>query len=147
MSIKEKRFIKILSLVIVIFLCIQPISVIADDSFNELERASAQPRWSNVSGIQINLGTNNSKLSINIVVAGSSNASFTNGKVVVTKISGNGTGVVKTWNGLSSNMSIFRFNDNTLSYTTGTYEVSIDIIATKNGVSETVTASKTIRIS
>ena len=145
MSMKKTYLFKlILCILIVVSLSTQSLYAFTDNSPVETDEYQIQPRWSIVNNVVITLGSNNAKRAISITIASSSGTTYSNGRVVVTKLTGSNTGVVKTWSGLSSSLPYFRFVDNTLSYTNGEYEVEITITATRYGVSETITQSKII---
>lgn len=124
-------------------------SIFAFDDTSVLATAESQiqPRWSIVNDVEIALGSYNSKIDINIRISAPTGTTYSNGKIVLTKTSGSDIGEVKTWSGQSSSVPYFEFNDNSLYYTRGRYNVKITITATRNGVSETITQSKNITFS
>lgn len=148
MSTKKRIFLKsIVCLLVTLLLSTNSIFAFDDAPVIATAESQIQPRWSIVYNAEMTLNSNNSKMNIHIKVFAPAGTSYSNGKVVVTKTSGSDIGEVKTWSGLSSSGPNYEFNDNTLYYTRGRYNVKITITATRNGVSETVTCSENITFS
>lgn len=148
MSTKKRIFLKsIVCLLITLLLSTNSIFAFDDASVIATTESQIQPRWSVVNDARITLDSVNSKISIYIRIFAPAGTTYSNGKVVVTKTSGSDIGEVKTWSGLSGSQSTFAFDDNSLYYTRGRYNVKITITATRNGVSETVTCSENITFS
>ena len=145
MSTKKHIILRFL-LCLIIAVTLSTNSVLAFDNTAIIDNTASQiqPRWSVVNTVEITLASTNSKLDIYIRIDSSTGTTYSNGSVVVTKTSGSDIGEVKTWSGLSCSRPAFEFEDNTLYYTRGRYNVKITITATRNGVSETVTQSKNI---
>lgn len=148
MSTKKRIFLKsIVCLLVTLLLSTNSIFAFDDASVIATAESQIQPRWSIVDAVEIILDSYNSKIDITIRINSATGTTYSNGKVVVTKTSGSDIGEVKTWSGLSGSQSTFAFDDNSLYYTRGRYNVKITITATRNGVSETITQSKNITFS
>ena len=142
----KKHVVSKLFLCLIIAVTLSTNSVFGFDNTAIIENTTSQiqPRWSVVNAVEMTLGSTNSKLDIYIRIDSSTGTTYSNGRVVVTKTSGSDIGEVKTWSGLSCNRPAFEFENNSLYYTRGRYNVKITITATLNGVSETITQSKNI---
>lgn len=145
----KKHIISKLIVCLFVALLLSTNSIFAFDDTSVLATAESQiqPRWSVISGVNIDLSSYNSKIDIYIKINSATGTTYSNGKVVLTKTSGSDIGEVKTWSGLSSNGPNFEFENNSLYYTRGRYEVKITITATRNGVSETITYSDSATLS
>ena len=101
-----------------------------------------EPQWKNTTGLNITLNVNNPQINLSIIATSYAGTTYNNGVAVLEKISGSNCGTVKTWTGISSNTSILSFSDNTVTRTSGTYRLTFTVTTVRNGVSETISASK-----
>jgi len=101
-----------------------------------------QPRWANVLTTTLFLDLEGSLIDVGVTMAGPTGTIYTNGTLVLEKISGSNCGVVETWEDLSASTPYFRFDDTSEDPTSGTYRLTITIDTERNGVFETITFSK-----
>ena len=136
----------IISLVLLMsFLLIgQPVYSIGTSNLDQQYVFTIQPRWINTNGASLILDISKSPITAGFDIGGYTGTTYSNGTLVLEKISGSNTGVIRTWTGLSSNLSLYEFEgyaDATL--TAGQYRLTLTITATRNGVSEVIELSKT----
>lgn len=135
----------IISLVILMtFLSLgQPIYSIDTINPNQQIVHAIQPRWINVNGASLILDVSENPITVGFDFGGYTGTTYSNGTLVLEKISGSHTGVIKTWTNLSSNSSLYSFDDEVETIlTAGQYRVTLTITATRNGVSEEIELSK-----
>ena len=105
--------------------------------------STVQPRWINVSGITLVLDVSKSPIYVSFSIGGYLGTTFSNGTLVLEKISGSHTGVIKTWTGLSCSSPAYIFDDDVYTtLTAGQYRMTLTITATNNGASEVIEVSK-----
>lgn len=139
----KKIFTAILSAVLAVSMIAAPVYANGIDARAVIVEPGIEPQWQNVGATAAALSFNGSTISISFVVTAYSGTTFSSGTVFLIKLTGSDTGIIKKWSGLSSNTNYFSFDDNSQTVTsTGTYRVLLLITATRNGVSETITAKK-----
>lgn len=138
----KKFFIAFLSVLLAVSMVTAPVCADGVDFGTASDDPGIEPRWQNTMATAAALDFDGSTIYISFSVTGYSGTTFSNGTVTLLKYSGDNVGVVKVWTGLSSNSNIFDFSDDSLTATSGTYRVHLSITATRNGVSETITAKK-----
>ncbi len=141
-----KKANKVLSVVFififVVSMMVHPLNAMSYDEHITREVGGVEPRWANVISTSLILNLNEPTIQLSITMGGRSGTTYNHGTVVLEKISGSNCGIVQTWSDLSSNSAVFQFKDSTITRTSGTYCMTITINAVRNGVSETITASK-----
>ena len=131
----------LLSVVLTISYLALPTSAAFDSSGDILH-----PMYTNVNNATISLDKINDKIVITIRVYGLSGTRFSSGEVALLKTSGTNTGLVQSWDRLSSSTTTFIFTDNSTTATSGTYKVNFSIKALRNGVGETISGSDTLTV-
>lgn len=131
-----KRFIAmVLLLSIFCIYAVQPVGA------TQTQETAIQPRWTNVHSISLTLDVETSPLYLAVTVVSYNGTTYSNGTI---KLLRNGVQVAK-WTGLSATTSYFLFSNEDITRYSGTYELQFSITATRNGVSETVSHSKTAK--
>lgn len=138
----KKVFTTILSAMLAVSIIVAPVCANGVDARAVVE-PDIEPQWQNTMATAAALSFNGSTISISFVVTAYSGTTFSNGTIFLIKLTGSDTGIIKKWSGLSSNTNYFSFDDNSQTVTSsGTYRVLLLITATRNGVSEQITAKK-----
>ncbi len=139
-----KKTNKILSavLVVIFIASLMTNSVFAMNSDESTTNSEIQPRWSNVMSIALTLDLTEQIIQVGITGFGRTDTIFTNGTLVLEKISGSNCGVVETWYNISSDSRILQFEETSVEPTPGTYRITLTIDAVRNGVTETIEVSK-----
>ena len=133
---KRKILSVILALVLTSLTMAQPISAaIVDESIIE-------PQWQNATNMVLVVGVNTPQIQVKVTVTGRTGTTYHSGTAVLEKISGSNCGTVKIWTNISSNTPVLQFTDNTVTRTSGTYRLTFTVTTVRNGVSETISASK-----
>jgi len=139
---KRKIFTAILSLILAVSISASPVCATGVD-LCAVVNPDIEPQWTNVSSTSVNLSFDGAVIVISIRAYGKSGTTFSNGTITLTKLTGENIGPVIQWTNRSSSTSTFSFdNDDFSANSSGRYKLSFSIIATRNGVSETITGSK-----
>ena len=136
-----KKIISIVLVSIIICIAIQPVFA-SGTNMNEVKN-QVQPRWLNLASAVMKLGVSSSPIKVGFTLSGNTGTTYSNGTLVLEKISGSHTGVIHTWSNLSSNSYVYYMNDEVYTtLTAGQYRITLTITATNNGVSEVIELTK-----
>ncbi len=137
----RKIFTAILSLMLAVSMMAAPVYSVGID-YRAVVDPDIEPQWQNTMATATTLTFDGTLVSIKSVITGYSGTTFSNGSVILTKLTGTGAGTQVKWTGLSSSTNIFKFSNKSITATSGMYRVNVRITATRNGVSEIITAYK-----
>lgn len=138
----KKLFNAILSASLAAVLAVSPVCANGIDAKAVVIEPEIEPQWKNVGATAATLDFDGSTIFIDFTVTAYSGTTFSDGVVGLFKLTGDDAGLVKRWTGLSASTPYFFFTDDSLTATKGTYRVQLSITATRNGVSEVITAKK-----
>lgn len=100
------------------------------------------PQWQHVIGIVLRLDLEEPRINVRVTATGYSGTSYTNGTLVLEKISGSDCGVIQTWTNISSTGPALQFSSTSEAPTPGKYRLTFTATTIRNGVSETISGSK-----
>lgn len=139
----KKIFTAILSVFLAVSMTAAPVCANGVDARAVITEPGIEPQWQNTMATAATLDFYGSTIYVSFSVTGYSGTTFSNGIITLLKLTGDDVGVVKRWTGLSSDWNLFTFSDDSATATSsGMYRVHLSIIATRNGVSEEITAKK-----
>ena len=138
----KKFFTAILSAILAAVTAVSPVCANGINARAAVVEPGIEPQWQNVGATAATLLFDGSTIVIDFTVTAYKGTTFSNGIVTLIKLTGNNTGIVKRWTGLSSSLPIFDFYDESLTATKGIYRVHLSVTATRNGVSELITAQR-----
>lgn len=120
-------------------------SMIAPPNSVEDSYSIISPCWSNVRSLNIKIekDTNNNVV-VYVTITGESGTTYRSGRITLEKVTSSETVPINSWGGLSSSSSMFNFKKTSAQKASGTFKVSVSIVATKNGKSEVITGSQTV---
>lgn len=120
-------------------LIVMSASITVPVSALEVEETQVQPRWQHVTSVGLILNVESNPIYISVSVAGATGTTYSNGTVRLLR---DGVQIAK-WTGLSATTPFFNFSNNSITRRSGSYELQFSIVATRNGVSETISSFKT----
>lgn len=136
----KKIFTAIMSAALVAVMLVSPVCANGIDARAVVVEPGIEPQWKNTMATEAALDFDGSIIVIDFTVTAYLGTTFSNGTVALFKLTGEDSGLVKRWTGLSASTPYFLFSDDSLTATKGTYRVQLSITATRNGVSEVITA-------
>ncbi len=139
---QSKKFIS--AMLVLVFVASMMTNSICATNNGELTTTSSvvQPRWSNLVSYTMGIDLDGPIIQVSATLMGRTDTTYTNGTLVLEKISGSNCGVVQTWYNISSNSRILQFGDSSEKTTPGTYVLTLTIDAVRYGVSETISVSQ-----
>ena len=132
---------KLKSTIVVLLSFISIVSLIIQPIYAAQEEVMISPRWVNVGSITLTIDLGENPVFVAATVVGATGTTYSNGTA---KLYRDGY-LVGSWTGISATTPYLRFSNQSVTRVSGTYELIFTITATRNGVSETVTASKTAK--
>ena len=103
------------------------------------DNGTVQPLWQHATNMIVNLNLDNPVINIAVTVTGYSGTTYTNGMAILEKIEGENCGIIKTWEGITSDFAVLQFRDQTVPRESGTYRLTFTVTTVRNGTSETIT--------
>lgn len=138
----KKATCSLLSLLMVFALVFaSPVNATATDKLPESKLVeSGSLRWSNVTLCRSTL-LFSSKVDCSITVSGLQGTTYSNGTILLEKEINGAYSAVKSWSNISCSQKTYIFRDSSVTATNGTYRLTIEITATRNGQAEVITDS------
>jgi len=142
---QKKKITKILAILMAVFMISTVIVLPASaEDLDTPETQEIEEEYVNINSILLSTSVSSSTLTMTVTINGKSGTTYSSGRLNVTNSSGV---TIRRWTGITSSSSSPVFVRSMTKPAAGKYTISFSIVATKGGVSETVTASKTVTVS